>query len=69
MSNNSSDSVWRVTALGIANTEFTYEEQALTADAAIEATYGHHGRLLRSGEVTEPLGSRSAAVQLGPEGE
>jgi hypothetical protein len=56
---------WRVTAYGVARSEFTYEVEAATEREALEDAYGLHGRRLRDGAVSEALGVHASAVLLG----
>lgn len=55
---------WRVTAFGVARTEFTYEVEAATEGEALDEAYGRHGRRLRSGEVTEALGTCALVARM-----
>jgi hypothetical protein len=56
---------WRVTAYGVARSEFTYEVEAATEREALEEAYSLHGRRLRDGAVSEALGTHAGAVLLG----
>jgi hypothetical protein len=59
-----STDTWRVTAYGVAGTEFTYEIEATSKDKALEEAYGRHGRRYRDGETYEYLGTRASAVRI-----
>lgn len=55
---------WRVTAFGVAGTEFTYQVEASDKQTALEEAYGRHGRRLRDGVVTDVLGVNAYAERL-----
>lgn len=58
---------YRVEAEGMSGTTFTYEttgpDDATDMEVLI-SVYGHHGRALRSGEQSEPLGPNSKVIRL-----
>lgn len=57
--------LWRVTAFGVAGTEFMYEVEAASESEALDEAYGAHGRRYKDGEVSEYLGTRASVTRLG----